>query len=178
MSELKCFNFLKIGVFSFALLAMFLITSDLFAHPNHSKYKELSLCDFEGGYSVFAQSVGGVDGTSGSSNTALGHVTFDDNGIGISDYYSKTTYTGPIGTPLQTTTLTPPTGIFLKINLAEAKFGIGTITMTVASTGEVLTLDFVATTVKGKVVKLNGHLIQQQGKPTTYSATYTFERRS
>lgn len=106
-----------------------------------SSCKKIELKDFAGSWIIRSVSLGGVDGTSGRSESFLVQITFDKQGNGTVNYSERVFYSGPIGNPL---VVTNP--LFLSATLAinDKKIGLGTISF-IQTSGVTRDFDFLAT---------------------------------
>jgi hypothetical protein len=123
---------------------------------------ELALSDFEGNFSSYSYSVGGISGKSGLSLSSVAQISFDKHGNGKFNFLSYSTYTGPIGTRLKTRSTPDKTATHakIKVKITDPKHYVGTMTIyDYPMRGAILYTDFVALKRNGKVSEFNENVI-------------------
>lgn len=142
------------------------------------RIKPLKLADFAGEWTINQQSVGGLSGGIGASETADGQVSFDRNGNGTVNFLSLSRYTGIPG-DVEVGTVVPPLQLVITITITDSVHGIGTLTITDPAVNSIVdTADFVAIRSKsdGKVRRLNGHATHTFADQKSIG-TYSLERQ-
>lgn len=158
--------FMRQLVGALLILEVFLLMTSAAAQPlqkihcDSNKNNRFRLQDFKGDWIFLAHSVGGVDGSTGHSNTITGHFTLKGNGTGATNSLQIVTYTGPIETPLIVFDV-PPSKISLILD--DKKQGLGTLTINAGNTS--IVFNFLAIKSGNVVTELVGHEIQAIGDP-------------
>ncbi len=143
----------------------------------HSKIKSLKLADFAGAWVIGADSVGGVSGagTTGTSLTIDGQISFDEFGNGTAHFLAGASYAG---TPGDVTFFRILAGTTITLSLTDPIHGVGTVSIVNPSFGINETVNFVAIRSKkdGSPLILKGHPISV-GSTISHVLSYTLERQ-
>lgn len=158
MFKLKGLRFL---VPALALLAGSLSAHDHkhHSHSHHHHDNGFSLSDYAGTYQLTSQSVGGISGESGFSQSAIGQITFDKKGNGKFSFYSGAVYTGPIGSEIIVNTLLTPDFV-VTLTILDPFSGAGEINFASEALGLNESGVFVVNTKKGDIRSIDGHVTE------------------